>query len=245
MRSFLIRILQALVIVAVASSLARADNFMYFKKKAAAGGVAYPGFTYDVVEDFEDALSGSWSEVDTGSILDPNDATAEYRGTNGMSVASGSATFAYALYTLSAAKTTLSVGVWYKTGAYAGWSGLRGILSLYNNAQGDILRFTEGRDAGSNARRMGWNLDVDPVTVSDDTWYWVTIKFVKNGACSASVYDTAGSQVGSTMAGTASDYSIDVIRLGQALGVSSTSATYFDEFYVDYTDATFPLGPPQ
>ncbi len=34
----IIRIAQALVIVAVASSFAHADEFMYFKKKAAAGG---------------------------------------------------------------------------------------------------------------------------------------------------------------------------------------------------------------
>ena len=38
MRNFLIRILRALVIVAVAASFAHADDFMYFKKKAAAGG---------------------------------------------------------------------------------------------------------------------------------------------------------------------------------------------------------------
>ena len=38
MRNAIIRILQALVIVAVASSFAHADNFIYFKKKAAAGG---------------------------------------------------------------------------------------------------------------------------------------------------------------------------------------------------------------
>lgn len=37
-RNWLIRILQALVLVAVASSFAYAEDFMYFKKKAAAGG---------------------------------------------------------------------------------------------------------------------------------------------------------------------------------------------------------------
>jgi hypothetical protein len=38
MRNLIYRILQALVLLAVAASLCHADNFMYFKKKAAAGG---------------------------------------------------------------------------------------------------------------------------------------------------------------------------------------------------------------
>ena len=40
MRNAIIRILQAIVIVAVAASFANAQDFVYFKKKAAAGGAA-------------------------------------------------------------------------------------------------------------------------------------------------------------------------------------------------------------
>lgn len=40
-RNVLIRIAQVVVLLAVASSFAQADNFMYFKKKAPAGGGSY------------------------------------------------------------------------------------------------------------------------------------------------------------------------------------------------------------
>ncbi len=41
MRNLIFRVLQAVVILAVASSFSHADNFMYFKKKAAGGSTTY------------------------------------------------------------------------------------------------------------------------------------------------------------------------------------------------------------
>lgn len=81
------------------------------------------------------------------------------------------------------------------------------------------------------------------ITVSDNTWYWVTGKFVRNGTSSLAVYNTSGVQVGSTVTGTATDYAADSFQIA-IYGAPSSTALYFDEVYVDYTSAAFPLGPP-
>lgn len=81
MRSLLIRILQALVIVAVATAFANAGDFVYFKQKAvAAAGGGTPLFA----DGFESNDFSSWdSETDAGSKLSV-DATVAKNGTHSL-----------------------------------------------------------------------------------------------------------------------------------------------------------------
>lgn len=204
---------------------------------------AWPNFTYDAAQTFEAALSGSWSETDGAGIITPQSTTDKYRGTYAMQVASGSTAESNVNYAISPAKATLSIGFWYKSGTYGNWEGDRTIAYIYNDANGVACAIREGRSAGDNARGMVMNLSATRITLANATWYWVTLQYVQNGTSSLAVYDTAGAQVGSTVTGTAPNYIANSVRFG-TYAVASSTPTYFDEIYIDYADATFPLGPP-
>lgn len=205
--------------------------------------MAYPNFTYDASQTFESALSGEWSESDSPAVVNPQDSSAEYRGTYGMSYASGTTAEAWVVWVPATSKNSLSLGFWYKTGQYASWAGDRNICIPYSGSYGNLIIAREGVSAGDNTRRISFSVSSGAITVSDNTWYWITMKFVKNGTSSLAVYNTSGTQVGSTLTGTAPNSDADYVVFG-GYGVSSTTATYFDEIYIDYADATFPLGPP-
>jgi hypothetical protein len=207
---------------------------------------AYPEFTYDANQDFEASMSGSWSESDAGSVMDPLDSAAEYVGTYGCSYAATATADAKTVYTFGTANASNSVGFWYKTGQYAVWAGVRSLAIWYNNSQGSIIKIMEGRSAGDNTRQLALNNGIGgvvPITVSDNTWYWITAQVVRNATCSMAIYNTALAQVGSTATVDGRDYPINLLQFGGD-GVASSTAVYFDEIYIDYTDSTFPLGPP-
>lgn len=82
------------------------------------------------------------------------------------------------------------------------------------------------------------------VTISAATWYWVTIKAVQSGTCTLAIYNgTSGAQIGSnqTLAGSANQPYYH--NIGGIASTSGTGDTYIDNFVIDKTTATFPLGP--
>ncbi|MBS0328225.1 MAG: hypothetical protein JSR30_00100 [Proteobacteria bacterium] len=81
------------------------------------------------------------------------------------------------------------------------------------------------------------------VPISIATWYWVTVKAVQSGTCSLAIYNTSGVQVGSTQTLTGTSNQPFYHSLGGIASSSSTGDTYIDNFVIDKTTATFPLGP--
>lgn len=239
------RILLALCLIALLAVPVQSGNVVTFF--AASAAPSYPGFDYDVYENFEDALAGDWSEVDTGSVLTPNSANAEYTGTYGMEYTSGTTATSYAKYSFGAGVNSVSFGFWIKTGAYGGWAGDRYAGWILNDSQGSIVSLREGNSSGDDSRRaslyIGALIQSPVITIADNTWYYFTGKFVRNGTGSFAVYNTSGEQVGSTVTATCPDYQADDIAIGGA-GTESTTAIYYDDAFIDITDATFPLGPP-
>ena len=211
--------------------------------KNAPAGESYPGFDYDVYEDFEDALAGSWSETDVSTVLDPNNSDAEYVGTYGMKYDSATTAEAYANYTLGAGSANLSVGFWFKSGTYAGWAGDSWILVIYNDTNGSALVVREGNSAGDDSRRLSWGTDADVITIADATWYYLTCEYVQNGTSQCNLYNTSLAKVGSTMSGASNDWIAEDVRIC-GYSVASSTACFYDEVFIDTTDATFPLGPP-
>ena len=206
-------------------------------------GAPYPGFTYDLNQDFESALGGVWSKPpDPGSIINAQDAAAKYRGTYGMSCAAGTAAEMYVLWDPTGTYSTVSAGWWYKTGQFSAFSGERYICRGLDGSDNQLFVIREGRSAGDNSRRLSWTLDSNVITVSDNTWYWVTFQWTSGGTCQLAVYTTAGAQVGSTLSATGAAGSVGKWWWG-TYGISSSTATYFDDIHIDTTDATFPLGP--
>ena len=204
----------------------------------------FHGQTVDIHEDFEDALDGSWVETDTGSLLDPNDAAAEYAGTYGMSVDLNSATAAWVAYTFATPHDNYSLGWWFNTAALSPYFG--GVPIFYAYADGgSVLRIYQERDAGDNTKRFqirGSGDAIDGPTCVDDTWYWLTVDVVRNGTSTLRVYDTAGDQVGIDVTVDTVDYATQYLWYGNRDGGTSVASSwYFDDAVMDWTAQTFPL----
>jgi hypothetical protein len=88
------------------------------------------------------------------------------------------------------------------------------------------------------------------ISIEADTWYWCTIKFTRNvspDGWQVRLYDEDGNQVGSEQTRISSDDPVRFITLGSHIGIDNPGLTGdfpFDDLVCDFTDATYPLGPP-
>lgn len=199
--------------------------------------MAFPDYAYDYYEDFEDALGGDWTETDPEGVLDPQSTNAEYRGSQGVKYNwSGGNTASLVFDLPSGAVAALSMGVWYKTPANDNAKVTIGIMDhssnfifrIYNYPTYLRLRNDSGTWSDTN------------ITVSANTWYWLTMKAVKGDTCTLRAYDTNHDQVGDdiTVAGDNNDIE-ELTLFGDAEDVETV--IYMDEVVMDKTDATFPL----
>jgi len=78
--------------------------------------------------------------------------------------------------------------------------------------------------------------------VADNTAYWIKARFTNAGTCEAAVYTEAGAQVGSTMTATGGTDNVNDIWFG-SYAVSSSTAIYFDEIYINNATNTGALLP--
>jgi len=81
------------------------------------------------------------------------------------------------------------------------------------------------------------------ITISAATFYWVTVKYIQNGTCSISVFNTSGSQVGSTQTLAGQNKSPFYHNFGCLTSLSGSGDDYIDDYVIDKTTAAFPLGP--
>lgn len=209
------------------------------------------------------STSGSWSIIDLNSRLSTNSAAEkvssgtingnlDQSGTHGM-VYESPAAFdpARIIYQFSTRKATASIGFWFKfpaeyVGSFEGGQPdilvVRNILGtnelyvkLTDNNAGNIYLFTvESNYSG--------NIPVDP-----DTWYWITVVYGPT-THRLRVYDEEGNQVGSeqTRPGAGAEFEeASTVSLGSLIGDNGGGGPfYFDDLVMDWSDATFPLGPP-
>lgn len=205
----------------------------------------YQGQTVDVYEDFEDALDGSWSETDSGGNLDPQDASANYAGTYGMSL-NLDATVAYFDYSVGSSETDVSVGFWFNPTAMgtnftesmeifiAGASAGSPTVRLYYYDVGNVYTLRlRGTGFGANNKTLP----------SVGAWYWITLDIVQNSTCTLRVYAADESEVdsGTSVTVTANDVAVSHIFLGTNSVTAVSGTLYYDDFVADWTDATYPL----
>jgi hypothetical protein len=83
--------------------------------------MAWPDFSYDIYEDFEDALAGTWTETDPDTNINPLDNTAEKNGTYGLSIELNGATAggeaSYLGYQDTGYRNAASIGFWFYASA--------------------------------------------------------------------------------------------------------------------------------
>jgi len=204
-----------------------------------AWGIDFYGQTVNFYEDFEDALNGSWTETDASSVLDPQDAAAKYAGTYGMSVDLDGDALAYLRLDTASESAHVSVGFWYKTVAedlspalifFRAFPGSGYTLQLY---EGTTYLMMRGADGYQNAQ-----------SVSNNTWYWITVDIVQNDTSTLRVYDTSHNEVGTAVTTTANNTAIQRIDIGRVTDDSlstRTGAIYFDEFVEDHDGGVYPI----
>jgi hypothetical protein len=234
----------------------------------AAAGSAAASITVDMWQDFEfdgsitaaslssndHTSAGSWSvttnqspvwtttsdeKTTTSSINSTADA-----GTRGMRRSFTNAATSYAQYNLPAVKTNISVGFWWRAPNTPSWAGGNKIAYAYNVA---MVKFTQQGTAGQPKILLGYGGSEGTVSsaLTPNNWYWITAKFVRNGTCSCTIYDSTGAAI-ATQPGdvTGLNNNIESLLIGDNNAhIAANTFSSIDDVVVDYTDATYPLGP--
>src|SRR3954469_19089149 len=197
---------------------------------------------------------GTWITSSCGALCstqsageDPGHAATGDHGTRGMAYNLANGSEAFVQWNLPVTSTSLSFGMWYRTGAPAAWTEGPHFITLSNFAFGNMLRLSDERSSADNSRVIRVSPLDNTVIVQDNTWYWVTMKWTQHGAGSFSVYDTSLHLVGTTNFVDTGNVPAHAILLGNSSGTPGEpgETTYFDDLVVDYTHAAFPLLPKQ
>jgi hypothetical protein len=227
----------------------------------------FPGIPYDMWVDFEQCTSGSaptttclansthgtagtWDVSSMAGLITIQTAAQAPKpsgdtGTLGMAYNLANGAVGYTAWILPTAQSSLSFGLWYKTGQPGDWVEGPHFITLFNAAAGPLERLSDERSSQDNSRQIRVSpLDV-AVGVNDNTWYWCTVKWVEGGLGSFSVYDASLNLVGTTTFTDGGGSPAQQILLGDSEGTTGEAGetTYFDDLIVDYTYANFPLIP--
>ncbi len=147
--------------------------------------------------------------------------------------------------------TTASAGVWWKAPASQDATSPDSFITIGGNGAADyadaqLLQVSGGtRRVILEAPSCGACASSFITLPTLATWYMVTVQYVGGGTHSLSIYDTSGSQVGSTLTAAATGTNRPVsIQFGNSHGTAGTTGSnpyYFDNLLMDYVNGTFPL----
>jgi len=208
--------------------------------------------TVDMSRGFEsDSDPSGWTETDTGSKLNRYDNTTAASGTYAMSVTvDEDSVKAYQEYNIGSDKTTASVSFWfYAVESTAGnFTQVRPVFmpTASSGGGGNQVIATDFYKSGTTYALRIVGTTTASITISTmPAWYRLEYSLTKNGNCSLSVYDSDGTQVGTTQTVTGKDKNIQYLIFGM-YGASQSTDRYvqrIDAIGVDWTDATTPLYP--
>lgn len=155
-------------------------------------------------------------------------------GTKGLVIDLSGSAGSYVTFTSPTPHDNVSVGFWWQSPADAGSH-----FQYFIEIGGELIYFFGGTGI------VNWNSGSSgSIAVLQSTWYWVTIKTIRNGTASLALYDTAGVQVGSTSTKSWANVQTQVFSFGSLFGAGSAGGiSYIDNIVMDWTNATFPLGP--
>ena len=201
----------------------------------------------------DNTAAGTWAVTDTASdystsVSSQQSRTSSFTGsssdTYGLAIDHDGMTNAVEIrYTFDSAPDNLSVGFHFKTTSPANWSGGPQLIGFYNNSQGILELFTERRNPGTNARQLtavyNGGAAITPV---DDTWYWMTLQFNRNATSYMEAYKMDGTLLGS-QEWTPANYPCSYVKISSGLHSQTGGVSRIDNLVMDWTDATYPLGP--
>ena len=174
----------------------------------------------------------------------------QYAGTGslGMQFQIASGTGLFYTYTWTTLSNTASFGMWINTSILSTDTNFYSTLGLIGGAGG--VDYIQGEEQGTGSQLQIHMETISgnhgSINVSNNTWYWVTGQYVKGGTHSLAVYDTTGTQVGSTITAAATGSAAPIIfefgRSGSEAG-APVATFWYDNLKMDYMFGTFPLLP--
>lgn len=242
-----VRIILALFLTFPCFGQLRLDSFFVstiLKAQPASGNN-----TVDASRGFEvDSDPSGWTgEHDAGGLWSRFSTAQAHSGTHSAELLNTATTVAYHAYDMGAAKSGLSLCFWFRTPATGSDDLFRNMVLSSTEDPGDVVVGTYYQDdAGSQYfRNRGTTFPAGVTDLSVSTWYRLEYVFVQNSTCTLKIYDTGGSQVGSSIDVTAGNTAVRYILIGRmsATAAATFGACYFDDWGVDFTDSTSPLWP--
>jgi len=153
-------------------------------------------------------------------------------------------------FTGANATTDNVFGFWVKTANLANGTSARIAFATETSPSNTILA-VEQSDSGGQEQlyiRNHAGTSSSVINVSADTWYWCSVKAIRNNTCRLQVFDTTGVQVGSEVTVTGTNASIGNIRIGSLNTTTSQSAGvyhYISGFCYDAQSLVYPFKPWQ
>jgi len=210
--------------------------------------MSWPDYTYDIFEDFEDStLASGLTEADADGIVSFPDSTQYWLGSNSAKWNNNGSAHTARFTLAPSAKNNFSAGFAWRTTATtsnytfgslifeAGWATYSG---------SGIIRIYDGRDTGNNTRQFvirfyGASTVDYKLTVSDNTWYWITVQYNRNSTSYCNIYTSDKTRV-AQLSSDIINYACDFLRFGGSSAVYN-SANYLDDIVIDWTNYAFPL----
>lgn len=89
------------------------------------------------------------------------------------------------------------------------------------------------------------NANTNGTALTAGNWYWISIKYVQNGTCTARVFNDSGTQVGSDVTETALNSAFRYFHIPHynAETADATVTLFWDDILMNYATAPFPFGP--
>lgn len=208
------------------------------------------GQTVDVYEDFEDALGAGWTETDTDTNVAPNSTTQKKEGAaaaefdfNGVTDGGESS---YLGYDIGGAVDPASYGFWLYCDGGADATFTHELIALASvpTSMGTyacklyLYRSAAGAYAIRFRGASGYDTDS---AISTATWYWVTVKTVRNDTCSMNIYSAAQALLYERTVTGYDNGGLDSLTFGSGGTTNVNEKIYFDELVIDWTSAAFPL----
>jgi hypothetical protein len=153
-----------------------------------------------------------------------------------------SQTSRYAAYNWSTTSSSASVGFFYKITVSD-----TNYYSVFNiNGRSGLDYAVLNVHDGAMRLEVGSQISSAPITISPDTWYWVTMQYNAGGTHHLQVYDTTSwALLGDISNGATGNDSPDGISMGRTRMETGYPSAYwyYDNIVIDYLTAKFPIVP--
>lgn len=138
------------------------------------------------------------------------------------------------------AVANVSVGFWFRTASLSQWDFGPNVFSFLDASNNEIGKFAYKREGGDAFLRIEGDGGNDDFTCSDNTWYWIAIRYANGGNIVAEIYDESQTLV-DTLTTAAYALNCQAVRIGVSSGPTNLAVTVYVDDFVLEENSTDPL----